>query len=170
MKHPGSAVCSIVAMALSVVAGPLLAQDTKECVLPKEKRLKVTSTAVWECGYGTGDTNCNQVPVLVSGLGVNCKAELPYGTLNVKKRGLAGNVTWQLSNSSGAYTFDRVRGIDIANPAPFYDSPGLGGARWKFKWHTNAKKNPSDTLHHCPVVYQNGVLCAAQDPVIVNIE
>lgn len=170
MKHPGSAVSGIVAMALFIATGPVLAQDNKECQLPTAKRLAVTSTAVWECGHGTGDPNCNQVPVLVSGTGVNCKAELPYGKLNVKMKGVAGNVTWKLSNSSGAYTFDRARGIDIANPAPFYDSPGLGGARWKFKWHTNAKKNPENTLHHCPVVRHNGVLCAAQDPLIVNME
>ena len=170
MKHLGSAGSGIVAMALFIATGPVLAQDKMECQLPKEKRLAVTSTAVWECGYNTGDPKCDQVPVLVSGIGVNCKAELPYGKLNVHKKGVAGNVTWLLSNSSGAYAFDRVHGIDIANPAPFYDSPGLGGARWKFKWHTNGKKNPENTLHHCPVVYQDGVLCAAQDPIIVNVE
>ena len=170
MKHLGSAVSGIVAMALFMATGPVLAQDKNECQLPTAKRLAVTSTAVWKCGYGTGDPNCNQVPVRVSGTGANCKAELLYGTLKVYKQGRAGNVTWLLSDTSGAYTFDRAHGIDIANPAPFYDSPGLGSARWKFKWHTNAKKNPENTLHHCPVVFHNGVLCAAQDPVIVNIE
>ena len=169
MKHLGSAVSGIVAMALFMATGPVLAQDKNECQLPKEKRLVVTSTAVWECGYGTGDPNCNQVPVLVSGLGAKCKAELPYGTLRVVKRG-SGPVTWRLSNTSGVYNFHTEKGIDIWQPGGYYDAPGLGGAGWKFKWHTNGKKNPENTLHHCPVVYQNGELCAAQDPVIVNIE
>lgn len=170
MKNPAPALHCVAALALLIATGPSLAQDKKECLLPKAKRLAITSTAVWECGHGTGDPGCSQVPVLVSGVGVNCKAELPYASLRVNKRGQAGLVTWQLSNSTGDYSFDRAHGIDIALPAPFYDSPGLGGPKWKFKWHTNAKKNPPDTLHHCPVVYHKGVLCAAQDPIIVNVE
>ncbi len=169
MKHPGSAVSGIVALALFLATGPVMAQDTKECVLPTEKRLKVTSTAVYACGQGTRDPSCNKIPVNVSGLGANCKAELPYGTLRVIKRG-SGNVTWRLSNTTGLYNFDSNKGIDIWQPGGYYDTPGLGGTGWKFRWHTNGKANPPDTLHHCPVVYQNGVLCAAQDPIIVNVE
>ena len=75
-----------------------------------------------------------------------------------------------LEDAGYAYNFDREKGIDIWNPGGYYDAPGLGGTGWKFRWHTNGKKNPANTLQHCPVVYQNGVPCAAQDPVIVNIE
>ena len=169
MKNPGPAVRSILALALTIAAGPALAQDSTECVLPKDKRLAVTSPVVLECGHGTANPSCNNIPVKVTGLGASCKAELPYGTLKVIKRG-SGNVTWRLSDTSGVYNFDSAKGIDISKPAPYYDLPGLGGSGSKFKWRTNGKKNPPDTLHHCPVVYQNGVLCAAQDPIIVNIE
>lgn len=171
MKNPSPAVRGIAAMAtaMAIAAGPVLAQGSAECLLPKEKRLAVTSTVVQECGRGTADPSCNKIAVKVSGLGANCKAELPYGTLKVIKRG-SGNVTWVLSDTSGVYNFDSGKGIDISLPAPYYDAPGLGGSGSKFKWHTNGKKNPAGTLHHCPVVYQNGVLCAAQDPIIVNVE
>ena len=169
MKNPGPAVRGIVALALTIAAGLALAQDSNDCLLPKEKRLAVTSTVVLECGQDTADTKCNNIPVKVTGLGANCKAELPYGTLRVNKRG-SGNVTWRLSDTSGVYNFHSAKGIDISQPAPYYDTPGLGGSGTKFKWHTNGKKNPANTLHHCAVVYQNGVLCAAPDPIIVNVE
>lgn len=166
----------VAALAWLMTTVPVLAQQ--ECKLPAEKRLKVTSTVVWECGFGTGDPGCNHVPVLVTGTGSSCKAQLPYGTLKVYTRGRSSHVTWELANPSGFYTFDTTRGIDIASPAPYYDTPCRGSnhtpcrgnQKWKFHWRTSGKANPSGTLHHCPVVFQGATLCAAEDPVVINIE
>ena len=112
----------------------------------------------------------------------SCLATMPYCVLCVRPKDTGSShpkypkLKWWLSENgqvSKNFVFDTNRGIDIPGAGQggkdYLDSPGLDGAKPRFKWQTGADHSPA--LAHEPTVSpisDPNMVCKWVDPIIVN--